>query len=172
MCIYFCVYVFLLYVIVFLLCCFVYCLCINVYCAGATGFKTQLQLTKYSCINKYLKLFLLTFCKHMGFSNVQCTLTVHFIDKYWPEDSLERGRNMQPYWGADGCICYLYRCTVHFVQSFNQHTNQCTYINFFTLKRLKSLQHVSILRSSSGCFSKELTYLLTYLTYSMVQSPS
>ena len=70
MCIYFCVYVFLLYVIVFLLCCFVYCLCINVYCAGATGFKTQLQLTKYSCINKYLKLFLLTFCKHMGFSNV------------------------------------------------------------------------------------------------------
>jgi len=36
---------------------------------------------------------------------------------------------------------------------FNQHTNQCTHITFFTLLHLKSLQHVSILRSSSGSYT-------------------
>ena len=44
----------------------------------------------------------------------------------------------------------LYRCTMHFAESFDQHTNQCTYIKLFILKHLKLLQHVSILRSSSG----------------------
>ena len=47
----------------------------------------------------------------------------------------------------------LHRCTVHFVESFNYHTNKCTYIKFLTLKHLKSLQNVSILRSSSGSYA-------------------
>ena len=48
---------------------------------------------------------------------------------------------------------YHYLCTVHFVESFNQHTNWRTYIKFFILKHLKSQQHVSILRSSSGNYT-------------------
>jgi len=35
------------------------------------------------------------------------------------------------------CVTYLYRCTVHFVESLNQHTNQCTYITFFYIKTFK-----------------------------------
>jgi len=38
----------------------------------------------------------------------------------------------------------------HQVLTFNHHINQCTYIKLLILKHLRSLQHVSILRSSSG----------------------
>jgi len=32
-----------------------------------------------------------------------------------------------------GCKTYLHRRTVHFAETLNQHTNQCTYIKLFIL---------------------------------------
>ena len=48
---------------------------------------------------------------------------------------------------------HFHRCIVHFAETLNQHTNQYTYIKLFILTHLKSLQHVSILRSSSGSYA-------------------
>jgi len=56
---------------------------------------------------------------------------------------------------------HTYRCTVHSVVYFSNKPNKCTYIVFnnlkFTLKHLKTLPHVSIIRSSSESI---LCYLL------------
>ena len=39
-------------------------------------------------------------------------------------------------------VAYLYCCTVYFVQSFNYHTNKCTYIQF----------HINTLKIAPTCF--------------------